>query len=269
MFFQRRRGRMVHPAAIIHSTAQIGKGVEVGADTIIEKNVSIGDGTKIGSRVVVREGTRIGKMCQIFEFAKVGEAPQGLGGKGKRTSLVMGDENIVQECATLDRGTVGGGGKTTIGCGNVFMANSHVGPDCIIGNQVVLAIGAALAGHNTIGDHVILGGLAAVDQHCRIGAHALITASTGVFRDIPPYMLASGTRARLFGLNAAGLKRHGFTEETLAALKKAYRILFRSRLTLKKAMKRLEEEELFGILAVQHLLQFIKDSNRKTGLMNF
>jgi UDP-N-acetylglucosamine acyltransferase len=254
---------MIHPAANVHPTANIGRGVEIGPDSVIEKNVFIGDGTKIGARVVIGEGSHIGKSCCIFEFAKIGAAPPDFPCKGKKTLLVMGDENTVRECVTLDRGTAQGSGKTTIGHGNLFMANSHVGHDCSIGNHVVLAIGAALAGQNTVGDHAVLGGLAAVDQFYRIGAHALITASTHVSRDVPPYMLASGDRAKLFGPNSAALKNHGFSEETLKALKRAYYILFRAGLTLKKAMKRLDAEELAQIPQVKHILQFLQSSQKE------
>ena len=194
---------MIHPTAIIHSTAKISEGVEIGPETIIEKGVTIGEGTKIGARVVIRERTQIGKRCQILEFAKVGEAPQGFAHKRKKTFLVMGDDNIVREGTILNRGTVEGGAKTTIGHGNLFMTNSRVGHDCTIGNHVVLAIGSTLSGHNTIGDHVVLGGLATVDQRCQIGSYALITARTNVFRDVPPYMLASGSHAGPFELNIA------------------------------------------------------------------
>jgi UDP-N-acetylglucosamine acyltransferase len=175
---------------------------------------------------------------------------------------MIGDQNIVREFVTLHRGTIKGGGKTIIGNGNYFMAYSHVAHDCQIGNQVLMANGATLAGHIMIEDYAVIGGLSAVHQFCQIGTHAYISGLTGVSLDIPPYMLASGSRAKLFGLNTVGLKRHRFSEETLKALKKAYRIIFRSGLTLEKAMKRVEEDEISQMEEVQHLLHFIQHSKR-------
>ena len=253
---------MIHPTVIIDPKAEIEEGVEVGPYSVIEKGVFIGEGTKIGPHVVIREGTHIGKQCQIFQFASIGEAPQAFFYRGEKTSLFIGDQNIIREFVTLHRGTIKGGGKTVIGNGNFFMAYSHVAHDCQIGNQVVLSNGATLAGHILIEDDAIIGGLAAIHQFCQVGTHALISGLTGVSLDIPPYILASGSRAKLFGLNTVGLKRAHFSEETMKALKKAYRIIFRSGLTLEKAMKRVGEDEISQTPEVQHLLQFIRHSKR-------
>jgi UDP-N-acetylglucosamine acyltransferase len=253
---------MIHPTAIIDPKAEIEEGVDIGPYSVIGKSVFIGRGTKIGPHVVIGEGTHIGKRCQIFQFASIGEAPQAFAYKGEKTSLLLGDENIVREYVTLHRGTPHGGGKTVIGNGNYFMAYSHVAHDCQIGNQVVLANGATLAGHILIEDYAIIGGLSAIHQFCQVGTHAFISGLTGVTLDIPPYMLASGSRAKLFGLNMVGLKRHHFSEETLKALKKAYRIIFRSSLTLEKAVKAVEEGDIFLIPEVQHFLHFIQHSKR-------
>lgn len=253
---------MIHPTALIDPKAEIGEGVEIGPYSVIEKDVSIGEGTKVGPHVVIREGTHIGKRCQIFQFASVGEAPQATFYRGEKTSLFIGDQNIIREFVTLHRGTIKGGGKTAIGNENFFMAYCHVAHDCQIGNQVVLANGATLAGHILIEDYAVIGGLSAIHQFCQVGTHAFISGLTGVSLDIPPYMLASGSRAKLFGLNAVGLKRHGFSEETLKTLKKVYRIIFRSGLTLEKTMKKVEEDEISKTPEVQHLLQFIQRSKR-------
>jgi UDP-N-acetylglucosamine acyltransferase len=253
---------MIHPTAIIDPTAKISEGVEIGAYSVIEKNVYIGEGTKIGSHVVIREGTEIGKGCQIFQFSSIGEAPQSIAYKGEKTSLQIGDYNIIREFVTLHRGTVKGGGKTVIGNENFIMAYSHVAHDCQIGNQVVMANGATLGGHILIEDHAIIGGLVAVHQFCQVGAYAIIGGLTGVLMDIPPYTKAQGDRAKLFGLNTIGLKRANFSEDTLRALKKAYRIIFRSDLTLEKAMTRLREDEVSQVHEVQHLIQFIQRSKR-------
>jgi UDP-N-acetylglucosamine acyltransferase len=253
---------MIHPTAIVDPTAEIDEGVEIGPYTIVQKNVIIGQGTRIGPHVVIGEGTQIGQRCQVYQFASVGEAPQALAYRGEKTFLTLGDQNIVREFVTLNRGTAGGGGKTVIGNQNLFMAYSHVAHDCHLGNQVILANGATLAGHITIEDHAIIGGLSAVHQFCRIGTHAFISGMTGITLDVPPYMLASGSRARLFGLNTVGLKRFHFSEASMKALKKAYRIIFRSDLTLEKAVKQVKEDGISQLPEVQHLLQFIQQSKR-------
>jgi UDP-N-acetylglucosamine acyltransferase len=253
---------MIHPTAIIDPKTEIEKGVEIGPYSVIGKDVHIGEGTKIGPHVVIGEGTHIGKKCQIFQFASVGEAPQALVYRGEKTCLLMGDQNIVREFVTLNRGTAGGGGKTVIGHGNLFMAYSHVAHDCHIGNQVVLANAATLAGHIMVEDHAIIGGLSAVHQFCQIGTHAFVSGLTGVTLDVLPYVLVSGSRAKLFGLNVVGLKRFKFSEATIKALKKTYRIIFRSGQILEKALKQIEEDEVSLLPEVQHLIQFIRQSKR-------
>jgi UDP-N-acetylglucosamine acyltransferase len=204
----------------------------------------------------------MGKGCRVFQFASIGEAPQFFGYKGEKTFLQIGDRNIIREFVTLHRGTVKGDGKTVIGNDNYLMAYSHIAHDCQVGNQVVMANGATLGGHILIEDHAIIGGLSAVHQFCRIGAHAILSGITGVSQDVPPYMMAAGSRARLYGLNSVGLKRHHFSEQEIKALKKAYRIIFRSGLTLEKAVKAVQEDDIFQIPKVQHLLQFIQHSKR-------
>lgn len=253
---------MIHPTAIVDPKAEIGEGAEIGPYSIVEKDVVIGEGTKIGPHVVIREGTRIGKRCQIFQFVSIGEAPQALAYRGEKTSLLIGDQNVFRECVTLHRGTVQGGGKTVIGNNNFFMAYSHVAHDSTIGNHVIMANGASLGGHILIEDHAIIGGLVAIHQFCRVGTHAFIGGVSGVLLDIPPYTLAQGAPSRLYGLNIVGIKRHRFSQETVRALKKAYRIIFRSALTLEKAVKTVEEDEIAKISEVQHLLHFIQNSTR-------
>ena len=253
---------MIHPTAVVDPKAEIGEEVEIGPYSIIEKEAVIGRGAQIRSHVFIGEGAQIGEKCQIYQFASVGEAPQALAYKGEKTCLLMGDQNIVREFVTLNRGTVPGGGQTTIGHGNLFMAYSHVGHDCHLGNHIVLANGATLAGHITIEDHAIVGGLSAIHQFCHVGAHAMISGLTGVPQDIPPYMTAAGSRAKLYGLNTVGLKRFHFSEETIRALKKAYRIIFRSNLTLEIALKELREDPIAQLPEIQHLLLFIQQSKR-------
>jgi UDP-N-acetylglucosamine acyltransferase len=253
---------MIYPTALVDPKAEIGGNVDIGPYSVIEKGVSIGEGTKIGPHVVVREGTHIGKRCQIYQFSSIGEAPQALAYRGEPTLLQMGDHNIIREYVTLHRGSVKGGGKTVLGNENFIMAYSHIAHDCRIGNQVVMANGATLGGHILIEDYAIIGGLAAIHQFCRVGTHAIVSGLTGVSQDVPPYTMAAGDRAKLYGLNSVGLKRHQFSEGEIKALKKAYRIIFRSGLTLEKAMKAVEEDDIFQIPEVQHLLQFIRHSKR-------
>ena len=253
---------MIHPTAIIDPKAEIGEEVEIGPYSVIERDVFIDEGTKIGPHVVIRHGTHIGKRCQISQFASIGEAPQFSGYKGEKTLLQIGDHNIIREFVTLHRGTAKGGGKTVIGNENFIMAYSHVAHDCQIGNQVVMANGATLAGHILIEDFAIIGGLTAIHQFCRVGTYAIIGGVSGILMDVPPYTKAQGVRAKLFGLNTIGLKRANFSEETLKALKKAYRIFFRSGLTLEKAMKQVGEDEIAQMPEVHHFLQFIQGSKR-------
>jgi UDP-N-acetylglucosamine acyltransferase len=253
---------MIHPTALVDPKAEIGENVDIGPYSVVEKGVSIDEGTKIGPHVVIREGTQIGKRCQIYQFSSIGEAPQATAYRGEPTLLQVGDHNIIREFVTLHRGSVKGGGKTVLGNQNFIMAYSHIAHDCQIGNHVVMANGATLGGHILIEDHAILGGLAAIHQFCRVGTHAIISGLTGVSQDVPPYMMAAGDRAKLYGLNSVGLKRHQFSEQEIKALKKAYRIIFRSGLTLEKAMKTVEEDDIFQIPKVQHLLQFIQHSKR-------
>jgi len=253
---------MIHPAAIVDPKAEIDEGVDIGPFVVVEKEVRIGAGSKIKSHVFISEGSQIGRNCHIYQFSSIGEAPQAFAYKGEKTLLIIGDNNIIREYVTLNRGTVPGGGKTVIGNNNYIMAYSHVAHDCNIGNQVILANGATLAGHITIEDYATIGGLSAVHQFCRIGTHAFISGLTGVSLDIPPYMLAAGDRAKLYGLNTVGLKRHHFSEEILRALKKAYRIIFRSTLTLENALKSIEEDPISQIHEVRHLLHFIQHSKR-------
>ncbi len=253
---------MIHPTALVDPKAEIWENVDIGPYSVIEKGVSIGEGTKIGPHVVVRGGTQIGRRCQIYQFSSIGEAPQAVAYRGEPTLLRMGDHNIIREFVTLHRGSVKGGGKTVLGNENFIMAYSHIAHDCQIGNHVVMANGATLGGHILIEDHAIIGGLAAIHQFCRIGTHAILSGLTGVSQDVPPYMMAAGSRAKLYGLNSVGLKRHQFSEQEIKALKKAYRIIFRSGLTLEKATKAVEKDEIFQIPEVQHLLQFIQHSKR-------
>jgi len=251
----------IHPTAIVDPGAELASGVTVGPYSIIEGRVVIGTDTRIGPHVIIKEFTTIGAGCRIFQFAVLGEIPQDLKFRGEESSLIIGDNNTIREFATMHRGTAGGGGITRIGNGNLFMAYTHVAHDCQVGNGVIMSNAATLGGHILVEDHAILGGLSAVHQFCHIGRHAFIGGCSAVHRDVPPYAMAVGNRAKLVGLNLVGLKRRGFTEGALQALKRAYELLFLSEINLKEAMDRIRQESP-DIPEINHLLRFIETSER-------
>jgi UDP-N-acetylglucosamine acyltransferase len=252
---------MIHRTAVIHASAELGRDVEVGPYAIIGEHVRMGDGTRVGAHANIKGPTRMGEGSRIFSFAVIGEAPQDLKYQGEPTELVIGDHNVFREFVTIHRGTVQGAGRTSIGSHNLFMAYSHVAHDCVIGNHVIMANAATLAGHIEIQDYAIVGGLVAVHQYVRLGAYSLVGGFSGVGKDIPPYTLAAGPRAQLHGLNTVGLRRHGFSSKTIQGLKNAYRILFRSSLTLQKSIKRVRQE-VPTFPELEHLLRFLENTNR-------
>lgn len=230
----------IHPSAIIHPTARIASDVEIGPWTVIGPNVEIDSGTWIASHVVIRRNTRMGKNNKVFQFASLGEDTPDKKYHGEETWLEIGDDNIFREYCSVHRGTEQGGGFTRIGNGNLFMACTHVAHDCVVGHECILANYAALAGHVTLEDYVGLGGYAGIHQFCRVGAYSFVAMSTPVTQDIVPYVMVSGHTPKLYGLNQVGLKRRGFSDEQINAIKKAYNTLFRKGLTLKDAVAVLE-----------------------------
>ncbi|MFP4194340.1 MAG: acyl-ACP--UDP-N-acetylglucosamine O-acyltransferase [Desulfosalsimonas sp.] len=252
---------MIHPTAIIDSKAEIDENVEIGPYSIIKANVSVASGTRIGSHVTIDPYVDIGPGCQIFQYASIGAVPQAVKFKGEITYLKIGGNSIIREFATLNRGTQFGGGVTRIGEDNFLMAYTHVAHDCITGRGVIMANNATLAGHITIGDHVTVGGLSAVHQFVRIGDYAYIGGKSAVGKDIPPYLIAAGDRAALYGLNKVGLKRYEFSENAINQLKRAYRIIFRIGLTVNEAVERVLAE-VENTPEVLNLLDFIKNTQR-------
>jgi len=251
---------LIHPTAIVDKNAEIDASVEIGPYCVIERNVIIKKGTKLLSHVVIQGRTEIGENCTISPFASLGGPPQDISYKEEDTSLFVGSNNIIKEYVTMNRGTIHGGGITKVGNNNFIMAYTHVAHDCMVGNNIIMANCATLAGHVEVSDSVIFAGLCAVHQFCRIGKHAFISGLTGVPKDVPPFMIAAGSRAKLYGLNVVGLERHGFLKEEISKLKKAYRILFRSALPLTESLKIIKEE-----LAGEHiteLVDFIESSKR-------
>lgn len=250
-----------HPTAIIDPKAEVDESVEVGPYSIIGPDVSIGAGTRIGSHVVIDSYTTIGPECTIFQFASIGAPPQDLKFKGEKTFLTIGRGTTIREFATIQRGTEPGGGITEVGEGCFIMNYTHIAHDCKVGRHVIFANNATLAGHITIGNYATIGGLTAIHQFVHVGDYAFIGGKAAVVKDIPPYVISSGDRAKLHGLNSVGLKRYGFSQSTLSELKKAYRIIFRIGLTLHEAVDRVKAE-VDQIPEVVNLINFINASER-------
>lgn len=251
----------IHPTAIVHPEAELEDDVEIGPYSYVGQNVRLGAGTRVLDHARIEGWTTLGEGCEVYPFALIGGPPQDMKYRGEPTKLIVGQRNIFREFCTVNRGTVQGGGKTVIGSDNLFMAYSHVAHDCTIGNHVILANAATLAGHIEIRDHAIVGGLVAIHQYVRVGEYSMVGGFSGVAQDVPPYALASGNRARLYGVNTVGLRRHGFPQETIMTLRKAFRILFRSNLILSKAVERIREE-LPNLREVEVLLEFVQGSKR-------
>lgn len=252
---------MIHSTAIISSKAEIDSNVEIGPYSIIRENVFIGSGTVIGPHVVVDPYVSIGADCNIFQYAAIGAIPQSLKFEGGETYVKIGRGTIVREFVTIHRGTEFGGGITEVGEKNLLMAYTHIAHDCKTGRKVVLSNNATLAGHITIGDNATIGGLVAIHQFVRIGDYAFVGGKSAVVKDIPPYVIASGDRAKLHGLNSVGLKRHGFSKNTVSSLKKTYRIIFRIGLTMNEAIERVRAE-VEQIPEVLGFIDFIQSSQR-------
>ncbi|MCD6570784.1 MAG: acyl-ACP--UDP-N-acetylglucosamine O-acyltransferase [Deltaproteobacteria bacterium] len=253
--------KRIDPTAKVSQNASIDTDVEIGPYCIIGDNVEIGPETYIGPYCMIEGPTTIGNSCRITGYASIGTPPQDLKYKGEHTRLVMGDNNTIREFVTINRGTGHGGGATVIGNNNLLMAYCHVAHDCRMGDHVVMGNVATLAGHVHVGDHVIIGGLSAVHQFTRIGSYSIIGGGSMVNLDIIPYVRASGDRARLFGINTIGLKRNGFSPETIRTISKSYKILFRQGMLLKDALLMLEKE-FSGVEEVSGLIDFVRGSSR-------
>lgn len=252
---------MIHPTAIIDPQADIAPDVQVGAYSVIGDHVSIGAGTVIEPHVVIQSHTAIGPECRIFQFASIGAVPQALKFSGEETYVKIGSRCTIREFVTVHRGTTEGGGLTEVGDDCLLMAYTHVAHDCRIGKRVIFSNNATLAGHITVGDYATIGGLVAIHQFVKIGSYAFIGGKSAVVKDIPPYVIAAGDRAKLYGLNQVGLKRHNFSPNALVALKKAYRIIFRIGLTLNEAVER-AYAEVEQTEEVKNFMAFITSSTR-------
>jgi len=252
---------LIHPLAIVDPSARLAEGVEVGPWTLIGPDVEIGPYTRIESHVVIKGPTRIGAHNRIFQFATVGEECQDKKYAGEPTRLEIGDHNIIREGVTIHRGTIQDESITRVGSHNLLMAYVHVAHDCRVGDHVVIANNAALAGHVYVGDHTILGGFTAVHQFCKIGAHIMCGAGTVVLQDIPSYTLATGNPAKPHGINSEGLKRRGFSTDSIRLIKQAYKVIYRQNLSLAEAILRLQELAQ-AEPAIEPMIQSLQVSSR-------
>ncbi|MEE9614644.1 MAG: acyl-ACP--UDP-N-acetylglucosamine O-acyltransferase [Thermodesulfobacteriota bacterium] len=251
----------VHPTALVHPSVEFDTGVAVGPYSVIGEGVRIGRDTWVGPHVVIEERTSIGKNCKVFQFTSIGAPPQDIGYKGEETETVIGDNNIIREFVTIHRGTARGKGKTVCGDDNLFMNYVHIAHDCEVGNDVIVANAATFAGHVTVEDHAIVGGLVPIHQYVRIGAYSMVGGASAVSKDVPPYVMAVGNRAHIFGLNAVGLRRQGFSRADIKEIKKWYNILFRSHLKMKEAVEKLKSEAGDSVHA-KRFIEFIEKSTR-------
>ena len=252
----------IHPTAMVASSAVVPQSCRIGPYSTIGADVVLGEDCELVSHVVLDGHLTVGAHNRFFSFACVGVAPQDLKYKGEPTGAVLGDDNIIRECVTISRGTVGGGGTTRIGSGCLFMAYAHVGHDTVIGDGCIIANGAAIAGHVNIEDHATVGALNQVHQYCRIGKYAYTGGGTTVTQDVLPFSLTSAKReTRAYGLNKVGLERKGFDDARMRALQRAYRLLLASKLNTTQAIEKLKSE---GIATedVAYLAEFIESSER-------
>lgn len=252
---------MIDPRAVIDPSAKLASDVTVGPFTIVGADVEIDSGTTIGPHVVIRGPTRIGRDNKIYQFASVGEDPQDKKYRGERTRLEIGDRNVIREYCTLHRGTAQDKGITQIGNDNLLMAYTHVAHDCIVGDNVIMANAASLAGHVRVGDFAILGGFSLVHQFCQIGPHAFSAMGSVISRDIPPYVMVGGRPTKPYGINNVGLERKGFSSEAIRQIRKAYKTVYMSGAKLEDAIKTIEKmaeetPELVG------MADFLKSTGR-------
>jgi UDP-N-acetylglucosamine acyltransferase len=232
---------LIHPTAVIDSSAVIGKAVTVGPYSVIGPEVKIGDNTTIGSHVVIKGPTSIGKANRIYQFCSIGEDPQDKKYASEVTRLEIGDRNTVREFATMHRGTKQDNGLTKIGSDNLFMAYTHVAHDCVIGNHVIMANGASLAGHVQLHSHAILGGFTLVHQFTKIGEYSFAAMGSAITQDIPPFVMVGGKPTKPHGINSVGMERNGISPEDIRLIRKAYKMIYKMNLRLEDAIDQMED----------------------------
>jgi UDP-N-acetylglucosamine acyltransferase len=255
---------LVHPTAVVHPAALIGPGTSVGPHAVIGQHVRIGRDCRVGASAIVDGFTTIGDHNEIFPLASIGLIPQDLKFGGEQTRLVIGDRNVFREFVTVHRGTGGGGGLTEIGDHNVFMAYAHVAHDCHVGNHTIFGNAATLGGHVTVEDYATISAFSGVHQFCRVGQHAFIGGFSVITKDALPYAKTVGNRARIYGLNTIGLVRRRFAPDSIAKLRRAYRILLHSNTS--RALAQIERDATLRCTEVQYVVDFIRSSKRGVGL---
>lgn len=251
----------IHPTAIVSPEARIGAGCTIGPFCTVGPEVVLGDGVVLDSHVVVDGRTTVGDQTRVYPFASIGLAPQDLKYAGEPTSTEIGKRNHIREFVTIHRGTAGGGGITRIGDGNLLMAQAHVAHDCQIGNEVIMANAATLAGHVEIADRANVGAYSGVHQFCRIGREAFVGGYSVVVKDALPFAISQGNHAKCYGLNRIGMKRRGYPKETIEKLHHAYHLLLSSKLNTTQAVERIRSE-ISGCPEVDYLVEFIESSSR-------
>jgi len=252
---------MIHPTAIIDPNAKIGNQVKIGPYCIVEADTVIGDNCELKSHVVIGKHTEIGSGNKIYPFASIGEDPQDKKYAGEPTKLVIGNNNTIREYVTINRGTIDDEGITIVGDDNWIMAYVHIAHDCVLGNHTILANCSSLAGHVHIGDYAILGGFTKLHQFCRVGAYSFSAMDSGFQKDLPPFVMAQGNPAKPRAINFEGLKRQGFSKQRITAIKAAYRLLYKSDLTLVQAIQELEQLAIDSE-DVKMMVNFIQASSR-------
>lgn len=252
---------MIHPTAIVSQRAELGANVAVGPYTLIGDHVTIHDEVEIAGHVVIEGPCEIGQGTRIFPFASLGQPPQDLKYKGEATRLRIGERNVIREGVTMNRGTWQGGSLTAVGDDNLFMAQAHVAHDCVIGSHNVFANLAALAGHVTLGDHITLGAYTGVHQFCRIGNYAFIGGHSKIVKDALPYARTDGKDAQCYGANTVGLRRQGFSNESIRAIQHAFHLLLAAKLNTSQALARIKAE-LAGAPEIDYLIEFIETTQR-------
>ena len=252
---------MIHSSAIIELGAKIGNNVSIGAFSYIGANVEVGDNTIIASHVVIEGHTKIGSGNHIYQFASIGAQPQSIAYHGEPTRVEIGDNNILREYVTINRGTPDDRALTSIGNDNFLMAYVHIAHDCELGSNIVFANCASLAGHVKVEDFVIMGGFSLVHQFCRVGAHCITGIGSVCIQDVPPFMLAAGNKAITHGINVKGLRRRDFSSEDINQLKKAYKVIYRSGLTTKSAIEEIRKQE-WTSSHIEYLIEFFDNSQR-------
>lgn len=253
---------LIHPTAIIDSSAVIASDVTIGPYCIIGPNVTIGEGTKLHSHVVIGGYTRIGQHNEIFQFASVGEVCQDLKYAGEETWLEIGDHNKIREHCSLHRGTVQDNSLTKIGSHNLLMVNTHIAHDCMVGDHNIFANNVGVAGHVHVGDYVVVGGNSGIHQFCKIDSYSMIGGASLILKDVPAYVMVSGNPAHAFAMNVEGMRRKGWSKDVIQGLREAFKLIYKSGLTTEQAIQQIRTDILPNVAEAQRLIDSLEQSER-------